>query len=905
MIARLGTDADEFASATASDPGYDARPMTRWVYDFADGSKDMRELLGGKGANVAEMTRVLGADRVPSGFTITTEACVEYMRADQTEPEGMAEQVAEALARLEEGTGKSLGDRSDPLLVSVRSGARESMPGMLDTVLNLGLNDESVAGLAESTDNERFAWDSYRRFVQMFGNVSRGIPGERFEDAIAEAKRERGVKQDTDLDVDALRELTETFRTIYRDETGEEFPQDPQEQLRLAIRAVFDSWVGPRAVEYRRINRIPDDWGTAVNVQQMVFGNKGDTSGSGVAFSRDEVTGAPEPSGDFLPNAQGEDVVSGVRTPRDIREMREWLPDVHEQLMQILRTLEAHYQDMQDTEFTVEEGRLYMLQTRGAKRPAQAAVRFAVDAVSENLLAREQALLTIDAGSLDALLHPTFDPGADFEVLATGVNASPGAAKGTIVFTAEDAVSAAGEGRDVILVRPFTDAEDVAGFHAAKGILTSEGGKASHAALVARGMGRPAVVGAQALQIDLKTRTVTVNGTHLSEGDAIAIDGTTGRVTVDDVPLVQARVDENFQTVLEWADELRRMTVRANADTPEDATRARELGALGIGLCRTEHMFMAADRQPKMRTMIMAGTSEARRDALADLLPLQQSDFEGIFEAMAGLPITVRLLDPPLHEFLPHAEDLATQIERARNEQSDDLPELERMLDRVHEIAEENPMLGTRGCRLGIMYPEIYEMQVHALMRAAKAASEPPHLEIMIPLVDYEQEIDIMRQLVVGVGEQEGLEVGEDYTVGTMIELPRACFVADRIARYADFFSFGTNDLTQTALGFSRDDVESKFVPEYLKRKIIDRSPFETIDKPGVGWLVRLGAWVGREAHPGLKLGICGEHGGDPESVLFFHRAGLDYVSCSPFRVPIARIAAAQANIEYPIGRWD
>ncbi|HET9123379.1 MAG TPA: pyruvate, phosphate dikinase [Solirubrobacteraceae bacterium] len=884
--------------------------MARWVYDFADGSKDMRELLGGKGANVAEMTRVLGADRVPSGFTITTEACVEYMRADRSEPEEMAEQVAAALARLEERTGKSLGDRSDPLLVSVRSGARESMPGMLDTVLNLGLNDESVAGLAESTGNERFAWDSYRRFVQMFGNVSRGIAGERFEEAIADAKRARGVREDTELDVDALRELTGTFRAIYREETGEEFPQDPQEQLRLAIRAVFDSWVGARAVSYRRQNHIPDDWGTAVNVQQMVFGNKGETSGSGVAFSRDEVTGAPEPSGDFLPNAQGEDVVSGVRTPRDIREMREWLPEVHAQLMEILHTLEAHYQDMQDTEFTVEEGRLYMLQTRNAKRPAQAAVRFAVDAVSENLLTREQAVMTIDAGSLDALLHPTFDPSADFAVLASGVGASPGAAKGAIVFTAEDAVAAAGEGRDVILVRPFTDAEDVAGFHAARGILTSEGGKASHAALVARGMGRPAIVGAQALQIDLKARTVSVNGTRLCEGDAIAIDGTTGRVTVDDVPLIDARVDENFQTVLGWADELRRMSVRANADTPADARRARELGALGIGLCRTEHMFMASDRQPKMRAMIMAGTPEARRDALAELLPLQQEDFEGLFKAMLGLPITIRLLDPPLHEFLPNAEDLAGQLERARIEESaEHVAELERMLERVHEISEENPMLGTRGCRLGILFPEIYEMQVHAIMRAAKSAAEkdgaPPHLEIMIPLVDYEQEIEIMRALVVAVGEQEGLVVGEDYSVGTMIELPRACFVADRIARHADFFSFGTNDLTQTALGFSRDDVESKFVPAYLERKIIDRSPFETIDKPGVGWLVRLGAWVGREAHPGLKLGVCGEHGGDPESVLFFHRAGLDYVSCSPYRVPIARIAAAQANIEYPIGRWD
>ncbi len=882
--------------------------MTKWVYDFAEGSKDMRELLGGKGANVAEMTRVLGPERVPAGFTITTEACVEYMRAERTEPEGMADEVADALKRLEEQAGKTLGDRNDPLLVSVRSGARESMPGMLDTVLNLGLNDESVKGLADTTGNERFAWDSYRRFVQMFGNVARGIPGESFEDAIKAAKDERSITEDTDLDVDALSELTDTFKGIYAEHTGEKFPQDPQEQLRLAIRAVFDSWVGKRAVEYRRQNHIPDDWGTAVNVQQMVFGNKGDTSGSGVAFSRDEVTGAPEPSGDFLPNAQGEDVVSGVRTPRDIAEMSDWMPDVHEQLMEILRKLEAHYADMQDTEFTVEEGQLYMLQTRNAKRPAQAAVRFAVDAVEEGLLNREQALMTIDPGTLDALLHPTFDPKATFEVLASGVNASPGAAKGEIVFTAADAVAAAQDGRDVILVRPFTDAEDIAGFHAAKGILTSEGGKASHAALVARGMGRPAVVGAQALEIDVGAKTVSVNGVSgvtLHAGDHLAIDGTRGQVTTDDVPLVQARVDENFQQVLQWADEVRRMDVRTNADTPEDALRARELGAQGIGLCRTEHMFMAEDRQPKMRAMIMADDRESRRAALAELLPLQQEDFEGIFKAMAGLPVTVRLLDPPLHEFLPNLPDLAAAVERARIEDAHDLPQLERMLERVQEISEENPMLGTRGVRLGILYPEIYEMQVHAILRAAKAADEAPHPEIMIPLVDYEHELELMRELVEGVGEEEGLEIGTDYTVGTMIELPRACFVADRIARFADFFSFGTNDLTQTALGFSRDDVESKFVPTYLERNIIDRSPFETIDKPGVGWLVRLGAWVGREAHPGLKLGICGEHGGDPESVEFFHRAGLDYVSCSPYRVPIARIAAARATIEYPLGRWD
>jgi pyruvate, orthophosphate dikinase len=868
--------------------------VTRWVY----------ELLGGKGAGVAEMTRVLGAERVPAGFTITTEACVQYMRDERREPEGMAEQVAQALERLEEHSGKQLGDTEDPLLVSVRSGARESMPGMLDTVLNLGLSDESVQGLARATDNERFAWDSYRRFVQMFGNVSRGIAGERFEDAIKAAKEQRGVSQDTELDIDALKELTQTFKEIYREDTGDEFPQDPQEQLRLAIRAVFDSWLGERAVSYRRMNRIPDEWGTAVNVQQMVFGNKGDTSGSGVAFSRDEVTGAPEPSGDFLPNAQGEDVVSGARTPRDISEIKDWLPEVHAELLEILTTLERHYENMQDTEFTVEEEQLYMLQTRNAKRPAQAAVRFAVDAVAEGLLSREQALATIDPSSLDALLHPTFDPSAEFEVLAKGVAASPGAAKGAVVFTAADAVAAAEDGRDVILVRPFTDAEDVAGFHAAKGILTSEGGKASHAALVARGMGRPAVVGADAIGIDLATKTITVNGTQLGEGDRIAIDGTQGCVTIDDVPLVEARVDENFEQVLAWADEIRALGVRTNADTPEDARRARELGAEGIGLCRTEHMFMAEDRQPKMRAMIMADDTDSRRAALSELLPLQQEDFEGLFEAMAGLPVTVRLLDPPLHEFLPNLPDLSAQVERARIEVSDDLDELEVLLERVQEVSEENPMLGTRGCRLGILYPEIYEMQVHAILRAAKAAAKPPHPEIMIPLVDYEHEIELMRELVERVGEEEGLEIQKDYTVGTMIELPRACFVADRIARFADFFSFGTNDLTQTALGFSRDDVESKFVPTYLERKIIDRSPFETIDKPGVGWLVRLGAWVGREAHPGLKLGICGEHGGDPESIAFFHDAGLDYVSCSPFRVPIARIAAAQAAIANPRGSW-
>jgi pyruvate,orthophosphate dikinase len=846
---------------------------TKYVYEFSEGSRDMRELLGGKGANVAEMTRVLGADRVPAGFTITTEACVAYMAADRNEPEGLDDQVAEALECLEKQAGQKLGDDDDPLLVSVRSGARESMPGMLDTVLNLGLNDRSVEGLARATGNERFAWDSYRRFVQMFGNVVHGIEGERFEDEIKRIKGERGVKLDTELDADALRDLVETFKAFY------EFPTEPREQLDQAIRAVFDSWLGERAVQYRRINRIPDEWGTAVNVQRMVFGNKGETSGSGVAFSRDEVTGAPEPSGDFLVNAQGEDVVSGVRNTKSLEDLRELMPDAHAELMEVLRRLESHYRDMQDVEFTIEEGHLYMLQTRTAKRPAQAAVRFAVDAVDEDLLSREDALMTIDADKLDALLHPAFDPDADYDVLAHGVAASPGAAKGEVVFTAVEAVEAGEAGRDVILVRPFTEADDVAGFHAARGILTSEGGKASHAALVARGMGRPCVVGASDLHVDLNAETVSVDETTIAKGDVIAIDGSNGQITLDDVPLVEAQVSDEFQIVLGWADDVRRLGVRANADAPADARKARELGAEGIGLCRTEHMFMAADRQPKMQAMILASEHDDRRAALDELLPHQQGDFQGLFEAMEGLPVTIRLLDPPLHEFLPPA---------------DSLPEGSSERATAEALEETNPMLGTRGVRLGIIAPEIYEMQVRAIARAAQAVEGAPHVEIMVPLVDYEKELEIVAALIVRVADEEGLS---DYSVGTMIELPRACLLADRIAQHAEFFSFGTNDLTQTGLGFSRDDVEGSFLDDYLEAKILTRSPFETIDEPGVGQLVRMGAWLGRKAKPDLKLGICGEHGGDPESIDFFHRSGLDYVSCSPFRVPIARVAAAQAAI--------
>jgi pyruvate,orthophosphate dikinase len=865
----------------------DPRPLAKapaldfedaWVVDFQDGSREMRELLGGKGANVAEMTRVLGAARVPPGFTVTTAACVEYMSAAGQLPAGLEEQVAAALARLERRAGKALGDPGDPLLVSVRSGARESMPGMLDTVLNLGLNDASVAGLAERSGDERFAWDSYRRLVQIYGNVVAGVAGERFEDAIAAAKAERGVKLDTDLDAAALRELTQAFRGSY------ELPADPREQLAAAMRAVFDSWQGERAVAYRRINRIPDEWGTAVNVQQMVFGNLGPSSGSGVAFSRDEVTGAPEPSGDFLSNAQGEDVVSGVRTPADLAELGRAMPAVHAELMGILRELESHYGDMQDTEFTVQEGRLYMLQTRSAKRPAQAAVRFAVDAVGEGLLERPAAIATIDSATLDALLHPTFDPRADYEVVATGVAASPGAAKGEIVLSARDAVAAAADGRDVILVRSFTEADDVAGFHAARGILTSEGGKASHAALVARGMGRPAVTGASAVEVDHGAGQVRIGGRVLRAGDRIAIDGTQGKITLEDVPLVEPEVSEHFQTVLKWCDELRTLGVRANADTPADVQRAIELGAEGVGLCRTEHMFLG-ERQPLMAAVIMADDAATRAAAIARLRPLQERDFELILRAVDGRPVTVRLLDPPLHEFLPHPAELAEGSAERR---------------RVEQLQESNPMLGTRGVRLGILFPELYEMQVRALFLAAERVPGA-RIEIMVPLVAYERELELARGLIDRVAAEHR---GVEHLIGTMIELPRACFQADLIARDADFFSFGTNDLTQTALGFSRDDIEGRLLARYIDVKVLDRSPFETLDAPGVGQMVRMGAWLGRKGRPQLKLGVCGEHGGDPDSIDFFHRSGIDYVSCSPYRVPIARVAAAQAAIRLePLSR--
>jgi pyruvate, orthophosphate dikinase len=877
----------------------------KYVYRFAEGSREMRDLLGGKGANIAEMARLGPPIRVPAGFTVTTQACLACLATGGSLASELQAQIDAALAVLEQEAGKRLGDPEDPLLVSVRSGARESMPGMMDTVLNLGLGDDAVVGLAERTRNERFAWDSYRRFVQMFGQVVCGIDAMRFERAISALKSEREASLDSELRASDLRRLVDGFKEIFQEQTGSPFPQEPREQLLRAIGAVFASWNGARAVEYRKLNHISDDWGTAVNVQQMVFGNKGQRSGSGVAFSRNEITGAPAPSGDFLLNAQGEDVVSGTRDPGDLDEMALLLPDAHAQLLEILGSLERHFGDMQDVEFTVEEGTLYMLQTRAAKRPPHAAVRVAVDMVAEGILGREQALAKIDASKLEALLHPSFDPSYDFELLARGVPASPGVAKGSVIFTAERAVERAAEGESVILVRPFTEAADVAGFHAARGVLTSEGGKASHAALVARGMGRPCVCGVSALDIELDAREMRVGGKVLREGDPIAIDGTSGAVTVEDVPLVAAEVDEYFQTVLEWSDGLRRLEVRANADQPADAEIARRFGAQGVGLCRTEHMFLGDDRQAKVQAMIMAESEFERRASLAELEPLQRADFEGLFRVMAGLPVTIRLLDPPLHEFLPRAEDLVAEIERRLAAPGrDPVTRLERELHRVRQLEETNPMLGTRGCRLALLFPEIYEMQVKAIVAAATAVREregaAPRLEIMIPLVDYERELSAMRELV----ERTAAETVElltaeplEFTVGTMIELPRACLVAERLAADASFFSFGTNDLTQTALGFSRDDSEGRFLTEYLRRKIVDRSPFETIDTEGVGELIKTAVERGRRRRPGLGLGICGEHGGDPDSIAFFHDAGLDYVSCSPFRVPIARVAAAQAAI--------
>jgi pyruvate, orthophosphate dikinase len=839
-----------------------ALPDHRYVYDFDEPSDGGRELLGGKGIGLAEMTQ-LGIP-VPAGFTITTDACRAYMSSN-TFPDGLEAEVERHLGALEQKTGKRFGDPEDPLLVSVRSGAAISMPGMMDTILNVGLNDVSVRGLAKATGNERFAYDCYRRLIEMYGETVDGVQYERF-----------GPDADP-------KDAIERLKATYRDHTGRAFPQDAREQLRGAIDAVFDSWQAPRAQTYRRMYEIPDDLGTAVNVVQMVFGNKGDTSGTGVAFTRDPSTGEQGLYGEFLADAQGEDVVAGIRTPEPIANMQRKLPEAFAQLLETMRRLEEHYRDVQDIEFTVEDNALYLLQTRSAKRTAAAAVKAAVDMVDEGLIAREEAIARIDPQQLDQLLHPMLDPTAQWEVATKGLNASPGAASGKIVLDADTAEHRGKAGEKVILVRWETTPDDIHGLIQAAGVLTAHGGMTSHAAVVARGMGKPCVAGCDELSIDFDAHEITIAGRTLAEGDVITIDGGTGAVILGEVPLVAPQVNDDLETILGWGDEHRRLQVRANADTPADAAKAREFGAQGIGLCRTEHMFMAEDRLPVVREMILAVDENGRRAALDKLLPMQQGDFEGIFEAMAGLPVTIRLLDPPLHEFLPPL-DQATD---------------EHMRRRIRQLQESNPMLGTRGCRLGLQYPEIYEMQVRAIVRAARAVEqrtgEAPLVEIMHPLVAFEEELRRLRKLTVLVAEEEAPDV--EYLCGTMIELPRACVRADEIAEHADFFSFGTNDLTQTALGFSRDDAEGKFLTYYLEEGVLEKNPFETLDQSGVGDLMRIAVERGRGKKAQLKLGICGEHGGDPKSVGFCHELGLDYVSCSPFRVPLARLAAAQAAL--------
>ena len=851
----------------------------RYVFGFDEPAEGGKELLGGKGAGLAEMT-ALGVP-VPAGFTITTDACRDYLEKREL-PEGLQAEIDEHLGALEEKAGKRFGDPRDPLLVSVRSGAAISMPGMMDTILNLGLNDDAVAGLAGTTANERFAQDSYRRLIQMYGEVVEGVDAGRFEEALADLKKQRGAQQDVDLSADDLKALVSTFKEIYEHETGNAFPEDAREQLARAVRAVFDSWDNPRAQVYRRAHHIPDDLGTAVSVVQMVFGNKGERSGTGVAFTRDPSTGVSGLYGEFLANAQGEDVVAGIRTPRPLQEMQELLPDAFDELVETMHRLEEHFRDMQDIEFTVEDDRLYLLQTRAAKRTAAAALKAATDMVGEGLISEEDAVARIDPEQLDQLLHPMLDPDADYEIAARGLNASPGAASGKIVLDADTAAER-GATEAVVLVRWETTPDDIHGLIAAQGVLTAHGGMTSHAAVVARGMGKPCVAGCEELSIDLDRRSIRIGAHELSEGDTLTIDGGTGVVIVGAVELVSPQINEDFETILGWADEHRRLQVRANADTPEDAAKAREFGAQGIGLCRTEHMFMADDRLSIVREMIMASGEDERRDALDKLLPMQQSDFEGIFEAMAGLPVTIRLLDPPLHEFLPPLE-----------EATDD-----RMRERIKALHEANPMLGTRGCRLGLLWPEIYEMQVRAIIRAAAAVEErtgdAPLVEIMHPLVGFAEELRRLRAITVATANDESEAV--EYQVGTMIELPRACIRADEIAEHADFFSFGTNDLTQTALGFSRDDAEGKFLTRYLEDGVLERNPFETLDQSGVGDLMRIAVERGRSTKDDIKLGICGEHGGEPTSVAFCHDLGLDYVSCSPYRVPLARLAAAQAAL--------
>ena len=884
--------------------------MSKWVYTFGDGTAEgesgMRNLLGGKGANLAEMAN-LGLP-VPPGFTITTEVCTYYYSNGNRYPDELKAQVAEALKHVGKITGRTFGDAANPLLVSVRSGARASMPGMMDTVLNLGLNDVTVGALATSAGDERFAYDSYRRFIQMYSNVVLDVDHHEFEEVLEEYKDSRSFMFDTDLDAADWRAIIVDYKAKVEHKTGKPFPQDPHEQLWGAIGAVFGSWMNQRAITYRRLNDIPADWGTAVNVQAMVFGNMGETSATGVAFTRNPSTGERELYGEFLVNAQGEDVVAGIRTPQNITEeariaahsdkpsMETVMPEVYHEFVRVTQLLEKHYRDMQDLEFTVERGKLWMLQTRGGKRTAKAALRIAVEMANDGLITQEEAILRVDPAALDQLLHPTIDPKADRKIIATGLPASPGAASGEIVFSSDEAEQLKSAGRSVILVRIETSPEDIHGMHASAGILTTRGGMTSHAAVVARGMGKPCVSGAGQIRVDYAAQTLVAMGRTLKKGDMITVDGSTGQVLEGSVDMLQPELSGEFATLMEWADKVRRMKVRTNAETPADARVARTFGADGIGLCRTEHMFFEGDRIVAVREMILADDEKGRRAALAKLLPMQREDFAALFEIMQGLPVTIRLLDPPLHEFLPHTDEEIAEVAASMNA---DPAKLKRRAAELHEF---NPMLGFRGVRIAIAYPEIAEMQARAIFEGAVAAGkktgQPVTAEIMVPLVMTRAELDLTKARIVAMADEVEKETGVKvpYQVGTMIELPRAALLAGEIARTAEFFSFGTNDLTQTALGISRDDAAS-FLGPYTAKGILPADPFVTLDQEGVGELVRIAAERGRATRPDIKLGICGEHGGDPASIAFCERTGLDYVSCSPFRVPIARLAAAQAAL--------
>lgn len=878
--------------------------MSKFVYLFNEGNSGMKEILGGKGANLAEMTNI--GLPVPFGFTISTEACNAYYDAGKTIPAEVQAQVLEALGELEQKTGKKLGNPENPLLVSVRSGAVFSMPGMMDTILNLGMNDETVEGMAKLTNNPRFAYDSYRRFIQMFSDVVLDVDVFFFERLLEETREGKGYSADPEMTAEDWKEVIQGYKNIVTKHTRKPFPQDPKEQLFLSINAVFDSWNNQRAIVYRRLNKIPSHLGTAVNIQSMVFGNMGNDSGTGVAFTRDPSTGESILYGEYLINAQGEDVVAGIRTPQPIQTLKDEMPTVYQQFVDTCNRLEQHYEDMQDIEFTVERGELFILQTRTGKRTAQAAIRIATELVEEGIIDKKAALLRVDPEQLDQLLHRRIDENFERNQLAKGLPASPGAATGKVVFDADEAEMLANEGVKVILVRPETTPDDIHGIIAAQAVVTSRGGMTSHAAVVARGMGKACICGCEAMKIDLHEKQFRVGETVVNHGEIITIDGGTGEIMLGEIPMIEPELSEEFQLLLTWADEERKIGVRANADNPEDSAKALEFGAGGIGLCRTEHMFMDAARVPIVQKMILAETFEERNAALDELLPMQQGDFEGILEVMQGLPVTIRLLDPPLHEFLPDKEELIVEITKLQilDPESKELKEKEALLKKVRQLDEFNPMLGHRGCRLGMIHPEIYEMQARAIFYAVanladKGINAQP--EIMIPLVGHVNELKEMRELVNAAAQSIKEETGKDfeYTVGTMIEIPRAALTADQIAEEADFFSFGTNDLTQTTFGYSRDDAEGKFLQAYIEQKVLPENPFAVLDREGVGKLVETGVELGRQTKPGLKTGICGEHGGEKSSIEFCYNAGLDYVSCSPYRVPLARLASAQATIRH------